>query len=371
MQNKWTRRMVIGALFGGGLGAGGYGFCHSARFGNLPEGEDLARISQSVHCVDGVFYNTQVTPLMVGKQSIVRGWMDFFFNDQPRLRPEVPLPTMKISLLNIDRTRDCVVWFGHSSFYLQLAGKRILLDPVLSSYAAPVPFVVRSFAGTDSYSPSDMPDIDLLLLSHDHWDHLDYPTLVALEPRIKAVVCGLGVGSHLKRFGFAKEKIYEGDWGDRLIFEAIQVIVTESRHFSGRLFTRDHTLWNGFVIQTEQRRVYFSGDGGYGAHFVRIGNEYGPMDLALLDMGQYNDRWPYVHMNPEEAAKAAADVGAGALMPTHVGRFCISRHPWDEPFIRIAKAATRYQWKLLTPIIGQSVFLDEDMRFTAWWKNMV
>ena len=363
--------MLLGALIAGGVGiGGGYAFSRARRFGALPEGEDLEKILRSPHCVNGEFQNELPTPLMADGGSVVKTWMNFLFRNDERLRPARPLPTEKAALNQIDRMRDMVVWLGHSSFYLHLGGKRLLIDPVLNGYASPVPFAIRAFPGTNPYLPEDIPDIDVLVLSHDHWDHLDYPTLAELEPRIGHVVCGLGMGAHLARFGFARAKISEGDWGDSFAFDELKVDLTPGRHFSGRLFRRNRTLWAGFVLQSGKRRVFFSGDSGFGPHFAEIGRRHGPMDLVLLDMGQYNARWKYVHMVPEEAARAADELKAAALIPTHVGKFCISHHAWDDPFVRIEKASHGKSWRLLTPRIGQPVFAGTAARYRRWWEGM-
>lgn len=362
--------MLLGAMIAGAAGIGGYAFCRSAKFGALPEGEELERLVRSPHCVDGVFQNELPTPLMVEDGNIAGTWLNFLFRNEERLRPSRPLPTVKEKLGHTDRMQDMVVWLGHSSFYLHLGGKRILIDPVLSEYASPVPFAIRAFPGTNPYLPEDIPDIDVLVISHDHWDHMDYPTLAALEPRISQVVCGLGTGAHLARFGFSREKIREGDWGDSFSFDELRVDLTPGRHFSGRLFRRNRTLWAGVVLQSGKRRVFFSGDSGYGPHFSEIGRSRGPMDLVLLDMGQYNDRWKYVHMVPEEAARAADELKAAALIPTHVGKFCISHHAWDDPFLRIEKASQGKSWRLLTPCIGQPVVAGMAVQYRRWWAAM-
>ncbi|MBQ7585697.1 MAG: MBL fold metallo-hydrolase [Desulfovibrionaceae bacterium] len=363
--------MLLGALLAGSLGLGGYTFLNSARFGASPSGEELKRIERSPHWVNGVFQNELPTPLMVNDGSVLGTWLNFLFRKEERLRPLKPLPAVKENLKAIDGLQDVIVWLGHSSFYLQLSGKRILIDPVLSDFASPVPLAIKAFPGSNPYRPEDLPDIDVLLLSHDHWDHLDYPTLTALEPRISQVVCGLGVGAHLQRFGFAREKIFQGDWGDSFSFGELKVELTTGRHFSGRLFKRNRTLWAGFVLRSEKRRVFFSGDTGYGPHFAEIGRRFGPLDLVLLDMGQYNDRWKYVHMRPEEAARAADDLKAKALMPTHVGKFCISHHTWDDPFKRMTKASQGKAWRWLTPYIGQAVFAGREETYPRWWEGLV
>ena len=177
-----------------------------------------------------------------------------------------------------------------------MEGKTILIDPVFNDYASPLPFINKAFAGTDIYTADDMPEIDYLLTTHDHWDHLDYSTVMAL--------------------------------------------------------------------------IFFSGDSGYGPHFAEIGRKFSGFDLVFLDCGQYDKRWAYIHMNPAEAVRAAEDLQAKALLPAHVGKFTIARHPWDEPFIRIAEASRRENIRLLTPRIGEPISLDNiQTEMSQWWKN--
>ena len=246
-----------------------------------------------------------------------------------------------------------MVWLGHSSWFIQLGGRRILVDPVFSDFAGPFSFLIKAFAGTNVYRAEDMPEIDCLLVSHDHWDHLDYPTVRALRSKVKQVMCPLGVGAYFQDWDYPEEKIYEGDWGGSMALgKDMTIHVLPARHFSGRLFKENRTLWAGFVIQTPNLKIFFSGDSGYGPHFANIGEAFHGFDLVLLDCGQYDPRWAYVHMTPEEAARAAQDLGAQALIPGHVGRFTIANHPWDEPFKRLAKASQENHTGFLRPESG-------------------
>ncbi len=369
MGKRWNRRKLLAFLAGLGLGGAAL-FVHSPRFGALPDSEEKARFAQSLHFRHGRFCNTLATSVLAKGESSVKIWLDFLFGPKrERLVPKEPLPVVKSDFWRLAQGADCLVWLGHSSFFLHFAGLNILIDPVLSSYAAPLPLAVRAFPGTSVFHASDFPPLDLLLISHDHWDHLDYATLQALLPKTAQVVTGLGVGAHLRRFGCPEEKIHEADWGDSLRFGELSVHVTCARHFSGRFLTRDASLWVGFALQGPQHKLFFSGDSGYGPHFAEIGQQFGGFDLVLLDMGQYNSRWPDIHMCPEQTAQAADDLQARALVPTHVGRFCISTHPWDEPFLRMAKAAQNHNFAMLSPRIGESLFFDRTMPFPAWWQG--
>ncbi len=356
------------------LAAGGCAFYRSARFGSLPEGEDLQRLAKSPHFRNGVFVNEEATPLQVenGRKNsgVLASWLEFLFGEKDRTVPVQPLPAVKTDFLQVERRRDAVAWLGHSSVYVQLAGMRMLIDPVFSRYASPLPVAVRAFPGTEAYGAGDFPDLDILFISHDHWDHLDYATMRALAPKVRRIICPLGVAGHLVRFGFPRSIIQEGDWGDRVDAGGIAVHFTTSRHFSGRTFTRNRTLWGGFVLEGGGRKIYFSGDGGYGRHFKKIGERFGGFDLAMLDTGQYNPQWRYVHMNPAESAIAADDVRCRFLLPVHIGKFCISTHAWDEPFKLMKEAAPLHDWHLLTPRMGEPVFLDSPGVFPPWWEGL-
>lgn len=328
-------------------------------------------IANSSHYYDGEFHNLTPTSILSDDSSTFSILISDFFSSAERLKPENPVPTIKTELKKLDKNTDQVIWFGHSSCFVQLAGKTILIDPVFSDYASPLPFVNKAFAGTDMYTANDMPDIDYLLITHDHWDHLDYSTVIALKSKVKHVVCPLGVGAHFDKWGYAREKIHEADWYARLDLEKeVTIHVLPARHYSGRLTSKNKTLWAGFALKTRKRRIFFSGDSGYGPHFAEIGRKFSGFDLVFLDCGQYDERWVYIHMNPDEAVRAAEDLQAQALLPAHVGKFTIARHPWDEPFIRIAEAGKREKIRLVTPQIGEQIFLDNiQTELSQWWKS--
>ena len=286
--------------------------------------------------------------------------------------PSRPIPSLRPDLSTLNGIGDVIIWLGHSSFLIRLGGKTILIDPVFSDHASPVSFSTRAFAGTTPCSALDMPDIDILLISHDHWDHLDYPTVTALGSRIKQIVCGLGTGAHFRRWGFDGNIIREADWGECVVRDgAVRISLVTSAHYSGRSLTRNKSLWAGFVLESPKRRIFFSGDSGYGPHFTAIGKTFGAPDIALLDCGQYNERWKYIHMTPEEAVRAAKDLGARAIMPAHVGKFALSTHPWDAPFRRILEACQKHSMTLLTPRIGELFDMENTLPvFPRWWEEL-
>lgn len=343
------------------------------KFGKNPEGARLETIQKSPNYVDGEFRNLIDTPKFTKDASTFSIMRDHLLNPPVRLTPEVPIPVVKTDLKALVRSGDLVIWLGHSSYYIQLGGKRILLDPILSDHAAPLSFLNQAFAGTSIYTAEDIPEIDYLLISHEHWDHLDYPTAESLKEKVDHVVCPLGIGTYFEMWGYAANKISEGDWYDQFDFDdGINIQLLPARHYSNRLLKQNQTLWAGFALISAERKLFFSGDSGYGPHFSEIGRMFGGFDLAALDAGQYDERWANIHMTPEEAVMAAKDLKTDTLIPAHVGRFSISRHAWDEPFTRIAAASGDEAFQLLTPQIGEPVRLEgEQQKFAPWWVNSV
>lgn len=341
-------------------------------FGALPGGERLARIEQSPNYSEGMFHNEIDTPIHTTDQSELSIMVDNLFGEKGQLRPPGIVPTVKTDLKALDANEDMVIWLGHSSYFVQLAGQRILIDPVFSTNAAPIPKANEAFEGASLYTVDDIPGIDILLITHDHYDHLDHPTILALQSRVKQVITGLGVGAHFEAWGYDMGTVREADWFEAIdVTNGLAVHVTPARHFSGRTFSRNQSLWVGFALVSPERRLFFSGDSGYAPHFTKIGRQLGPFDWVALDMGQYDPRWANVHMNPEQAAQAADDLRAKAFTPGHVGRFSIARHDWDDPFKRIASASQGRAYALWTPEIGRPIYLDgRTQQFTPWWQTV-
>ena len=366
------RTFILGGL--GVLGAaavGGAGYLHSARFGRPFRPERLARMQASPHYINGRFECLEpVRVLEDENQNLVTGWLNYLTEDKTGSVPDVPLPSAKTDLWAQDASEDFVVWMGHSTFYLQLAGRRILIDPVFSSYASPVFFLNRAFPGSNVYRAADIPAVDLLIMSHDHWDHLDYPTIMALKDKIGEIVCPLGVGEYFEAWGFDPAHLHEEDWDtDIEVFPDFHVHVLPSQHFSGRLFEQNATQWASFAIVTPEHKVYYSGDGGYGAHFHAIGEQFGGFDLALMENGQYDRRWHRIHMLPDETAQAATDLRARYVMPAHNSKFALAKHTWQAPMQDLTAASTGAPWQLLTPEIGDKVALWSPDIFPAWWEK--
>ncbi|SFG88937.1 L-ascorbate metabolism protein UlaG, beta-lactamase superfamily [Pedobacter insulae] len=349
-------------------------YIQQAKFGKEPVGARLEKIKKSPNFRDGKFQNEHYTPEITEGYSYYQVISEFFFKRNPHRSPTDAIPAVKTDLLNLAIDEDIMVWFGHSSYFIQLDGKRILVDPVFSGNASPLPGTNKAFRGTDQYTVADLPPIDYLFISHDHYDHTDYETLVALRPKVKKVICGLGVGSHFEKWGYQESQLIERDWNEEIdLAGGFMVYTTPARHFSGRGFKKNNTLWLSYVLQSPTTKIFIGGDSGYDTHYAEIGSKYGPFDLAILDNGQYDIKWRYIHHLPEEALKAAQDLKAQRLFPVHSSKFIMANHAWDEPLIRISALNKNLQnpIPLVTPMIGELVYLKNDQQtFKEWWVGM-
>lgn len=347
-------------------------YLRQPQFGALPEGKRLALVKKSPNYRDGKFRNIVEKPTITPGYSI---WSELYktvFEDYPRVTPQDSLPSVKTDLKSIPLDKNIIIWFGHSSFFLQLDSVRILADPVFSGKASPLPGGIRAFKGSDIYTAQDMPEIDYMLLSHDHYDHLDYATAKALQPKVKKVICGLGAGAHYERWGYNEQQILEKDWGDQVPVKPGFNIFTESTHHeSGRGLTSSQSLWVSFFIQSPNLSVYYSGDGGYSDRFKKIAAQFGAVDWAIMECGQYNKAWQSVHELPEEVAQATTELKAKNLLPVHHSKFTLARHPWDEPLEQISLLSQSRPYKLATPMIGEVVRLNDSAQvFRQWWKGV-
>lgn len=347
-----------------------YYFVHPM-FGGSFKGARLERMKQSPNFRNGVFHNLEVTPSLKNDVNIVSLMWDFLFNKKPGLKPLVVLPAVKCDLKNLPE-QDLLVWFGHSSYLLKIDGKLLLVDPVFSENASPVPGSNKAFKIAVDYTATDFPEIDFLFISHDHYDHLDYESIIKLREKVGRVICGLGVGAHFEFWGYKPEQIVEGDWYDQVTLQPdFQVTFTPARHFSGRRFTRNNTLWTSFVLKTPKYNLFLGGDSGYGKHFKTIGDRFGPFDLAILENGQYNDAWHYIHSLPEEWGLETRDLQAKVTLPVHSSKFALAMHGWKEPMEKFYEIAQKEHSKLITPKIGELVHLDKlDTVYAPWWREV-
>lgn len=346
-----------------------YLFMQQPQFGKLPSGERLEIIQKSPNYKNGTFQNINHTPDLTEGASFFSVMKEFLFNKNEAKKPKEIFPAIKTDLQHLNPSENMMVWFGHSSYFLQIDGKKILVDPVLSGTASPIPFTTQAFLGTDIYTPEDFPEIDYLFISHDHWDHLDYNTIVDLKPKIKKVICGLGTGAHFEHWGFDLDAIIEKDWDETILLDDHFIVQTVSaRHFSGRGFKRNKALWMSYVLQTPTSKIFIGGDSGYDSHFAEIGEKFGPFDLVILENGQYDKNWKYIHMFPEEVIQAAKDLKAKSLFPVHSAKFVLANHDWNEPLEKITELSESGDIYLMTPQIGEKTFLNQKVKFTKWWQ---
>jgi L-ascorbate metabolism protein UlaG (beta-lactamase superfamily) len=337
-------------------------------FGKLPTGKRLQRIKQSANYKEGVFQNLSLTPV-IAEDASFRKILKEYYHKPKTTEPPAPLPSIKTNLKTLGGPAPTIVWFGHSSYLLNIDGKNILVDPVFSNSASPFSFMVKGYKGTKVFDEHDFPDLDVIILTHDHYDHLDYSSIRKLKAKTKKFCVSLGVASHLEYWGIDKNIITEFDWWqEEEIYPGIKLTAAPARHFSGRGIRRGKTLWSSFILNTPEYNIYLGGDSGYDMHFKEIGNKFGPFDIAILESGQYNPNWKNIHMMPEETVQASMDLGAKVLLPVHWGKFTLSLHPWDEPIKRVLKKARELNVKVTTPLIGEPVTVGVSYPQKEWWN---
>lgn len=350
MKLLWTllgllKYLVLVILF---CTATGYLFYQYAPvFGGQPDNKSIKRISQSKNFVDGVFVNLAPTQVSTRTENSKSALQDWVFPPDGK-NPKKPLPSQRLNKDSL--VEGSFVWLGHSTILMKTNGVVIMTDPVFNR-ASPIPLIANSFAMQYKNTIEDLPVIDAVVISHDHYDHLDYMAIRKLSQRVDQFFVPLGIKAHLQRWGINESKISELDWYESELYLGVKLTLTPSRHFSGRKFNNQNsTLWGSWVIESETLRTYFSGDGGYSNTFKQIGDRYGPFDIAFMENGAYNSDWAQIHMLPEEAVQASIDLNAKVLFPIHWGKFDLSLHPWDEPAIRITKEANKRNVSLATPL---------------------
>lgn len=335
--------------------------------------DELNQYQASPQLQNDAFVNAQPYK----KEITVRGAISTTYDiarPTPQLRPPQALPVHLNAAPEYKTQADFVVWYGHSTVLLQLDGKKILMDPVFSDAAAPLPWI-----GTKRYNQglltqiTQLPPIDVILLSHDHYDHLDYPTIMGLQHKVGTFVVPLGVGCHLEKWGISSQQIKELDWWQNVMLDHINLIATPARHESGRkIGMKNKTLWSSWVIKGKNQSIFFSGDSGYSAaQFQKIGEKYGPFDLTLIECGQYNSRWKDMHMFPEQSLQAHFDLRGKKMLPIHWAAYTLAFHPWKEPIERLLRAARNQpDTHIVTPMLGQIADIDTlDKCSVAWWRQ--
>lgn len=335
--------------------------------GTHPSGKRLQRITACSNYKNKVFNNIEKTDVM--REGITYFTLLKEMAKRPKdTQPLKALPNYKTDLKALPSEKPAIVWFGHSSYLIKSKGFTILVDPVFSGNASPVSFFGKAFKGTSVYNTHDFPEIDLLIITHDHYDHLDYKTMLAFKNKIKQVVCSLGVGAHLEYWGFVPEKITELNWWENhQINQETEITATPARHFTGRRLKRGKTLWSSFVLKINGYKLFLGGDSGYDEQFKKIGETFGPFDLAFLECGQYGINWPSIHMFPEQTVRAAMDLRAKVLFPVHWAKFALSNHSWNESILRLSAEANKQGQYFVMPLIGQPYHLEETFEQDTWW----
>lgn len=368
---RMTLSVLLLVVLGLGLALVLY-FAFAPMVGSNPKGERLARIQASPNYRDGKFQNVVETDMDMTIGTMAKVMWEFATGAEGR-EPKDTLPTVPFDRAAWEAVPDTSIataWFGHSSLLIKVDGLTFLCDPVFGERASTFSFMgPKRFSYQQHMSVDLLPKVDVVLLSHDHYDHLDHGTILRLKD--KRFIVPLGVGAHLEHWGVPAANITEKDWWEAVDLGPVKLTLTPSRHFSGRGMTnRFSTLWGAWAIEGRSKKVYFGADSGYSPTFKEVGERFGPFDLVLLECGAYNERWSNIHMMPEETAQAAVDLKAKVLMPIHWGKFSLAMHPWKEPIERVSVKAAELGIPLLTPRIGRIVNGPDVGLSERWWDEV-
>ncbi len=330
------------------------------------------RYGKSPNWRAGKFTNLEVTKMDLNLFNAPKIIYEQIFQGKGR-EPKQPIPIkpFELSEKGLESNRTLLAWFGHSALFVRMGGLNILIDPMLGPNASPIsPFKTKRFSRDVIAIIDQLPPIDILLLTHDHYDHLDLESIERLKRKVRKFYVALGCSRHFEEWGIEPSLITEFDWWDNQNEGGLEIIFTPTRHFSGRgLKDQSTSLWGGWVLSGEREKIYFSGDGGYGSHFSEIGKRLGPFDLGIMECGQYNEHWHQIHMYPEESVQAGLDAGAKKLIPVHWAGFALSLHSWKDPIVRFQKEAELKGIKTLTPELGE-MFEYKNFSGTEWWDKL-
>ncbi len=353
----------IGVAVGGGLL-----LAHILRQGG--QKADISEVHQASIWQGQEMVNPQ--PIIASSDRWIRLYRNFFDDSYTR-RPTQPLPMVtpsaeKLSVLPESGLR--ATWFGHATALVEIDGARVLIDPMWSELASPIPGIGPHRFYLPSVPIEDLPPIDAVVISHDHYDHLDMDTVVALKDKVKNWVVPLGVGAHLRQWGIADERITELDWWQEKQVGDLKLVATPSRHYSGRLSRANRSLWAGWALIGPEHSVFYSGDTSLHNEFARIGEELGPFDLTMIESGSYSEMWPDSHLGPEQAVIVHKLVQGNVMMPVHWAGFNMAPHGWTEPVERVLVAAEQLNVPVTTPMPGQSIELDNALQTQRWWPTL-
>lgn len=324
----------------------------------------------SVQYRDGKFHNQQRTREMSFLSS-VRAFWHLYTEKDANSQPGEMIDIVALTGEELHQAPDLSLWrLGHSTLLLKLAGKFWLTDPVFADRASPFGFIGPRRFHAPPIAREDLPEIEAVILSHDHYDHLDQQTVLALAPKVKRYLAPLGVGDRIIGWGVPPDKVQQFDWWEETQIGSVKLIATPAQHFSGRsLGDRNSTLWSSWVVMTPETRLFFSGDSGYFDGFNVIGERFGPFDLTLLENGAYNRAWSEIHMHPEETVQAHLDLRGKRLVPIHNGTFDLSIHNWTEPLERVSALAQTRGVALSTPRMGERLDVRRPAAGAAWWRD--
>lgn len=341
------------------------------QFGGKPTAADIERYRQSPNWKDGKFQNEEETIMSVSFWEIPVVIYKQLTNTKGRF-PEKPLPVAPFDkeAFLADQSAFKFAWYGHSALLMRIEAQTILIDPMLGDNVTPIaPAKSPRFSENTLALIDDFPEIDLMIISHDHYDHLDLDSILKLREKTHQYFVTLGVKRHLVKWGVDPTKIKEFDWWDQHSFANIKITSTPTRHFSGRGLTdRAKSFWGGWAFQTENNNIWFSGDGGYGKHFKEIGERLGPFDFAFMESGQYNEKWRMIHMFPDESVQAALDANVKLAMPVHWGGFTLAQHSWKEPAEEFLQYCKEHKLNYFFPKLGELVDPFTSERKEAWWE---
>jgi L-ascorbate metabolism protein UlaG (beta-lactamase superfamily) len=374
---RWLRRLSIGAgvvmllaIVGAGVAAW---VLTLPPFGAELSGERLARARASPLYREGAFANPPPPAPARTASDVATMLRRQYGGDEVRV-PPAALPVVAVDPRTLSTPPAPglrAFWIGHATVYVELDGVRLLVDPVFSEYASPFELGPRRFH-PPPIALEDLPPIDAVLITHDHYDHLDMSAAQHLARREAAFHVPLGIGAHLERWGIPAAQIREYEWWQEQALRGVRIVSTPTRHYSGRALSRNGTLWTSWSVIGARHRFYVSGDTGYADHFRAIGDKLGPFDLSFVKVGAYGSgaSWADIHMSAEDAVRAHRDVRAARMVPVHWATFNLAFHAWDEPIRRTLAAAPAHRVEVLTPRIGELVDADRPFASTAWWEQV-